>query len=39
MARASRAVFTTVHSEGALLPPGFLQRLVEGAKGIAGRSR
>ncbi len=27
-------VFTTVHSEGALLPPDFLQRLVEGAKGI-----
>ncbi len=33
-----RGVFTTVHSEGALLPPDFLQRLLEGAKGIDGLS-
>ncbi len=34
----ARAAFTTVHSEGALLSPDFLQRLVIGAKGIDGVS-
>jgi hypothetical protein len=36
MARTSRNLFTTVKSEGGLLPPDFLRRLVEGAKGIDG---
>ena len=36
MARSSRNLFTTVKAEGGLLPPDFLQRLVEGAKGIEG---
>ncbi len=37
MARA-RDVFTTVRSEGALLPPDFLQRLAEGDKDVPGLS-
>ncbi len=36
MARASRNLFTTVKTEGGLLPPDFLQRLVEGSKAIDG---
>jgi hypothetical protein len=35
MARV-RDVFTTIRSEGALLPPDFLQRIAEGDKEIAG---
>lgn len=36
MARASRNVFTTIKSEGGLLPPDFLQRIAEGHKDIDG---
>jgi hypothetical protein len=36
MPRAGRSLFTTVKSEGGVLPPDLLQRLVEGAKGIDG---
>ena len=36
---ARRGFFTTVTSEGGLLPPDFLQRLVEGGKGIDGLTR
>lgn len=33
MARSLRDVFTTVHSEGALLPPDFLRWIAEGGDG------
>ena len=35
---ARRDTFTTVHSEGALLPPDFLQRVAEGHKDVPGLS-
>lgn len=36
MRRGGASIFTTVKTEGGLLPPDFLQRLVEGRKGIDG---
>lgn len=33
---ARRDVFTTIRSEGALVPPDFLQRIAEGDKDISG---
>ncbi len=36
MRRGGASIFTTVKTEGGLLPPDFLLRLVEGAKGIDG---
>lgn len=38
MARTRRDVFITVRSEGALLPPDFLQQVAEGRDGIPGLS-
>ena len=36
MRRGGASIFTTIQTEGGLLPPDFLQRIVEGAKGIDG---
>jgi hypothetical protein len=36
MPRSRGEVFTTVHSEGALLPPDFLRQIAEGGDGIPG---
>lgn len=36
MRRGGASIFTTIQTEGGLLPHDFLQRLVEGAKGIDG---
>src|SRR5436189_5880697 len=36
MAARNRDFFTTIHTEGALLPPDLLQRIAEGGKGLDG---
>lgn len=36
MATRSRDIFTTIHTEGAILPPDLLQRLVDGGDGLDG---
>jgi hypothetical protein len=36
MARRRRDIFTSVRSEGGLLPPDFLRQVAEGRKGVPG---
>lgn len=36
MSRGQRDIFTTIKTEGALLPPGILQRIIEGDEDLGG---
>jgi hypothetical protein len=36
MATRTRDIFTTIHTEGAILPPDLLQRIAEGGDGLEG---
>jgi len=36
MATRTRDIFTTIHTEGAILPPDLLQRIAEGGDGLDG---